>query len=80
MADTAVRVYAVTKDSPADAVLFTSANFTNTPTGGNTLDPSAKPYGKRGFVVFKKGGHGTNLLPKQVGKTNVIGSFVPLCR
>jgi hypothetical protein len=80
MNETAVRVYAVTKDSPGDAVFLTSANFTNTPTGGEALNPSAKPYGKRAFVVFRKGGDGCVYLARQVGKTNLIGSFVPMCR
>jgi len=86
MSETAVRVYAVTKDSQVDAVLFTSGNFTNTPTGGEALNPSAKPYGNEGFVVFRKGGYGVFDLsgsaypPKYVGKTNIIGSFVPMCR
>jgi hypothetical protein len=80
MNDTAVRVYAVTKDSPGDAVLFTSGNFTNTPTGGEALSPSAKPFGNRAFVVFRKGGDGSVYLPRQTGQTNLIGSYVPLCR
>lgn len=77
---TAIRLYAVGSESPTNAVLLTSANFTNTPTGGEALNPSAKPFGNKGFVVFRKGGSGSVLLPKQVGQTNIIGSFVPLCR
>ena len=80
MNETAVRLYAVTKDSPASAVLLTSANFTNTPMGGEPLNPSARPFGNKGFVVFRKGGDGSVYLPKQVGKTNLIGSFVPMCQ
>ena len=80
MNETAVRLYAVTKDSPTNAVFLTSANFTNTPLGGEPLNPSAKPFGNKGFVVFRKGGDGTILLPKAVGQTNAIGSFVPMCR
>ncbi len=80
MNETAVRVYAVRKDSPGEVVFLTSANFTNTPTGGGPLSPSAKPFGNKGFVVFRKGGDGGVYLPRQVGNTNIIGSFVPLCR
>ncbi len=80
MNETAMRVYAVTNNSPANAVLLTSANFTNTPTGGEPLNPSAKPFGNKGFVVFKKGGDGSVYRPSQVGQTNLIGSFVPMCR
>jgi len=80
MNETAIRVYALTAESPDDAVVLTSANFTNTPMGGEPLSPSAKPYGTKGFVVFRKGGDGSIYQPKQVGNTNIIGSFVPLCR
>ena len=80
MNETAVRVYAATKDSTGDVVLFTSGKFTNTPTGGEPLSPSAKPFGNKGFVVFRKGGDGGFYLRKQVGQTNLIGSFVPMCR
>ena len=77
---TAVRLYAVRTDSPTNAILLTSANFTNTPTGGNALNASAKPFGNKGFVVMRKAGDGAVLLPTQVGLTNLIGSFVPMCR
>ncbi|MFZ4682258.1 MAG: type II secretion system protein [Terrimicrobiaceae bacterium] len=80
MSDTAVRVYAVSKNSDVDTVLLTSANFTNTAKGGLPLIPTAKPYGNKGFVVFRKGGDGSVLLPKQVGNTNLIGTYVPLLR
>ena len=80
MNQTAVRLYAVDDRSPTNAVLLTSANFTNTITGGEPLNPSAKPFGNRGFVVFRKEGSGAVLLPSQVGKTNTIGTFVPMCR
>ncbi len=80
MNETAVRLYAVLEVSPTNAVLLSSANFTNTSTGGEALNASAKPYGKKGFVVMRKGGDGSILLPSQVGQTNIIGSFVPLCR
>ncbi len=80
MNDTAVRLYAVDDRSQTNAVLLTSANFTNKPTGGEALNPSAKPFGDRGFVLFRKEGSGSILLPKQVGQTNIIGSFAPMCR
>jgi len=80
MKESAVRVYAVTKDSPTNAVLLTSANFTNTPTGGEPLNPSAKPFGNKGFVVFRKSGDGAIYRPNQTGQTNIIGAFVPMCR
>lgn len=80
MRETAILVYAAREDSPGDAVFLTSGNFTNTPNGGMPLEKSAKPYGEKGFVVFRKGGDGVILLKRQVGQTNVIGSFVPLLK
>ena len=78
--DNATLVYAVREDSPGTTVFLTSANFTNTPTGGIPPLPNAKPYGTKGFIIFRKQGDGAILQAKQAGNTNLIGSFVPLCR
>ena len=75
-----ILVYGVTEEQDGSYVFLTSANFTNTPTGGAPLRPDAKPYGNKGFVVFRKGGDGSILLPNQVGQTNVIGLYTPLLR
>jgi prepilin-type N-terminal cleavage/methylation domain-containing protein len=80
MSGGAVRVYAVSTNSPDTTVFLTSANFTNTPAGGTPLDKNSKPYGDKGFVVFRKGGDGAILLARQVGATNIIGSYVPLLK
>lgn len=79
MAEGAVLVYAVSKNSVKDSVFLTSANFTNTPSGALPPAKKAKTYGDKGFVVFRKGGDGTILVPRQAGQTNIIGSYVPLC-
>jgi len=76
---TALLLYAVKEDSDGGTVFLTTANFTNTPTGGTPLNRSAKPYGTKGFVVFRKAGDGTILQAKQVGMTNIIGAYAPLC-
>ena len=76
----AILVYAVRETSPSEATYLTSANFTNTPTGGAPLHPDAKPFGDKSFVVFRKGGDGAILIPRAIGHTNQIGLFVPLCR
>lgn len=78
----AVLVYAVREDSPTSTVFLTSANFTNTPTGGEALDPAARPFGAAGFVLFRKGGSGWFLQGRQLGPgyTNAIGTYAPLCR
>jgi prepilin-type N-terminal cleavage/methylation domain-containing protein len=75
---TALLLYAVTENSDGDAVFLSTANFTNSPTGG-TLNPSAKPFGDKAFIVFHKAGDGAILLAKQAGRTNSVGSYVPLC-
>jgi len=77
---TAVLVYAVSEDSPANTVFLSSANFTNTPTGGSPPDRAAKPYGSKGFIIFRKGGDGAILQARQAGNINLIGGFVPLCQ
>lgn len=76
---TALLLYAVKEHSDGGTVFLTTANFTNTPTGGTPLSPTAKPYGDKGFVVFRKAGDGAILKAKQVGMTNVIGAYAPLC-
>jgi type II secretory pathway pseudopilin PulG len=76
----AVLVYAVGDESPGDAVFLTTANFTNSPTGGSPLLTNAKPYGNKNFVIFQKGADAKILLPRQVGETKSIGSYVPLCQ
>ncbi len=79
MENSAVLVYAVSSNSPANTVFLTSANFTNSPGLHPPLNPTAKPYGDAGFVVFRKDGDGAILLKRQVNATNLIGSFAPLC-
>lgn len=76
---TAILLYTVRESTDGSGVFFTSANFINTPTGG-ILDPKAKSYGNKGFVVFRKGGDGATFQPHQVDQTNLIGSYVPLCK
>lgn len=78
--NTGLRVYSVSSNYPALSVFLTTANFTNSATGGNALDPKTKPYGDKGFVVFRKDGSGAILQPKQAGQTNVVEAFVPLCK
>lgn len=80
MAESAILVYAVSSNSPDSAVFLTTANFTNTATGGLPPVKSGKPYGEKGFVVFRMAGDGDILQKRQAGQTNIIGAFVPLCR
>ncbi|MFZ4683402.1 MAG: type II secretion system protein [Terrimicrobiaceae bacterium] len=69
-APTAINVYSLTENSGGDNVFLVTANWSNTTT---PLVQSGKPYGDKGFVVFRKGGDGAILLPKQYNNTNIIG-------
>ena len=73
----AVLVYQVAENSESSTVFLTSANFTNTATGGSAPVANAKPFGNKGFVVFRKGGDGAVLQSRQTGSsyTNIIGMF-----
>ena len=70
----AVVAYQVTETSDSAVVIFSSSNFTNSTT---LAAPSAtsKPYGNKGFVVFRKGGDGAVLQANQATNTNVVGGF-----
>lgn len=70
-------VYAVVENSEGNTVFLSSANFTNTSGGGAAPAVTAKPYGNKGYVVFRKAGDGTILQARQTGSsfTNIIGAF-----
>ncbi len=70
-------VYKVAENSEGATVFISSANFTNTTTGGTAPTKTAKPYGDKGYVVFRKAGDGAILQPRQTGAqyTNIIGAF-----
>lgn len=72
-----VLVYAVAENSDGSTVFISSANFSNTATGGTAPSATAKPYGNKGFVVFRKAGDGAILQPRQTGQayTNIIGAY-----
>lgn len=80
MEESAQLVYQVSTNSPGNTVFLSTANFTNSPSGGEAPAKKAKPYGEKGFVIFRKAGDGAILQARQAGMTNVIGSYVPLCR
>ncbi len=71
----AVLVYKVGESSEGNMVFLSSANFTNTAAGGVAPGAEAKPYGNKGFIVFRKAGDGTILQSRQAGKTNLVGGF-----
>jgi prepilin-type N-terminal cleavage/methylation domain-containing protein len=69
---TAVYAYPVAENHTGDTVFLATANWTN----GVQLTPAGKPYGNKGFIVFRKAGDGAILLPKQYNNTNVIGTVL----
>ncbi len=73
----ALILYPVRETNDTATVLFTSANFTNTTGGGERPASAAKPYGDKGYIVFRKGGDGSILQARQTGTafTNIIGGF-----
>lgn len=73
----AVLVYMVAENTDGGVVFLSSANFTNSVGGGAAPVATAKPYGNKGFVVFRKAGDGAILQPRQTGAqfTNIIGGF-----
>lgn len=80
MRESALLVYAVRSNSAATTVFLTSANFTNTVSGGTPLQKKARPLGNTAFLVLRKGGDGAILSRKQTGQTNLIGTCAPLLR
>ena len=70
---TAVNAYPVAENSTGDTVFLATANWTN----NSPLTAAGKPYGDKGFIVFRKAGDGAILLPKQYNNTNVIGTVLP---
>jgi prepilin-type N-terminal cleavage/methylation domain-containing protein len=73
----AVLLYSVTENSDGGTVFLSSANFTNSASGGAAPVATSKPYGNKGFIVFRKAGDGAILQVRQTGSqyTNIIGAF-----
>jgi prepilin-type N-terminal cleavage/methylation domain-containing protein len=67
---TAVNAYAVGENSTGDTVFLATMNWSN----NTALTAASKPYGDKGFIVFRKAGDGAILLPKQFNNTNIIGA------
>lgn len=71
----ALVLYAITENSEGNVVFLSSANFTNSATGGEAPIAAGKPYGNKGFVVFRKAGDGAILQNRQAGQSNIVGGF-----
>lgn len=74
-------VYQVSEESDGNVIFLSTRNVTN---GFKTTTNELKSlYDGKGFVVFRKGGDGAVLLPKQLqgtNATNIVGVFVAPCR
>lgn len=68
----AVVLYGVTDTNDSAVILFTTSNFTNLATPVAPI-AAGKPYGTKGFVVFRKGGDGSVLQNNQATNTNFVG-------
>jgi prepilin-type N-terminal cleavage/methylation domain-containing protein len=66
----ALYVYNVTEEAPGDSIFLTTANYTF----GQQLVSSNRPYGDKGFVVFRKGGDGAILLKNQATNLTLVGN------
>ena len=64
----ALTVYAVTDASTMESTFITTANYTN----GQALSSVARPFGDKGFVVFRKGGDGAVYLQAQATNTTLL--------
>jgi len=73
----AVLGYQVSDTNESTVILFSSSNFTNA-TSPTAPIATGKPYGTKGFVVFRKGGDGAVLQNNQATNTNVLGGFATL--
>lgn len=71
----AMVVYQVSENSEGNVVFLSTANFTNSSAGGTAPVAGGKPYGNKGFVVFRKAGDGAILQPRQAGQTNIVGGY-----
>ena len=73
----AVLGYQVSDTNESTVILFSSSNFTNAATPTAPI-AAGKPYGTKGFVVFRKGGDGAVLQNNQATNTNVVGGFATI--
>jgi len=65
----ALAVFNVSETNPATTVFITTANYTS---AGQELDPTAVPFGDKGFVVMRKGGDGNRYTKIQATNTTII--------
>lgn len=71
-ARSAVKLYSVTDVMDGSYVFLTSANYTY----GTALTTTDKPYGDKGFIVFRKAGDGVVLQSRQATSTNATNNLI----
>ena len=64
----AFTVFNVSRTNDQAAVFMTTANYTN----GQALDPAAKPFGDKGFVVLRKDGGAQMFAKAQATNTELV--------
>jgi prepilin-type N-terminal cleavage/methylation domain-containing protein len=72
--DRAIVAYSVGETNETSVVIFSTSNFTNN-ANPNVPTSTSKPFGDKGFVVFRKGGDGTIFKANQAKNTNLVGGF-----
>lgn len=73
-----LNVYAVAEEDPSDSIFVSTANWD----GFKALSQSAKPFGDKGFVIFRKGGDGNVFQARQadndaLGNRELAGNIAP---
>jgi len=65
----ALAIYNVSDTNTPTTIFITTANYTS---AGQQLDPNAKPFGDKGFVVLRKGGDAASYTKLQATNTELI--------
>ncbi len=73
-----LQVYAVSENAPGDSVFVSTFNWT----GFSELDPSAAPFGDKGFIIFRKAGDGGVYRARQatsdaIGNSDLASGIAP---
>ncbi len=72
-AKSAVIVYKVGESSEGGTVFLSSANYDYNSGAPGQLAADARPYGNKGFIVYRKAGDGTIFQARQYNQTNLVG-------
>lgn len=73
-----ILVYTVADSTLPGVVFLSTDNFINTANGGLADATSSSGWGPD-FAIIRKDGSAAVLQPHDIGQTNIIGGFTPLC-